>query len=72
MCNLVVLKHYSKPYHADFSFVEIDKMLMLIFFFNETTNPREIKKKSNQLLRYINDDVIAEIDGSRFYVTMKL
>lgn len=67
MCNMVVLKHYSKPYHADFG-----SHAYVNFFFNETTNPREMKKKSNQLLRYINDDVIAEIDGSRFYVTMKL
>lgn len=46
-------------------------MLMLIFFQWNYKSPRN-KKKSNQLLRYINDDVIAEIDGSRFYVTMKL
>lgn len=52
MCNLMFLKHYSKPYDADFVFVEIDKMLVSSYFFIETKKPREIKKTE------INYDVI--------------
>lgn len=66
------LKHYSKPYDADFVFVEIDKMLVSSYFFIETKKTREIKKNWNQLWRHINFDVITEIKGSWCYVTMKM
>lgn len=40
------LKHHSKPYDADFVFVEIDKMLLSCYSFIETTKPREKTPKS--------------------------
>lgn len=66
------LKHYSKPYDANFVLVEIDKMLVSSYFFIETKKTREIKKNWNQLWRHINFDVITEIKGSWCYVTMKM
>lgn len=55
MCNLECLKHYSKPYYADFFFVKIDRMVTLMFcyIFNEITKPREIiKTPSYKFWRY--------------------
>ena len=66
------LKHYSKPYDADFVSVEIDKMLVSSYFFFETKKKTRNKKNWNQLWRHINFDVITEIKDSWCYVTMKM
>lgn len=55
------LKYSSKSYDADFVYAEKDKMLMSCLFFNETTKPRELKKKIKLIMTSYIFYLITEI-----------